>query len=154
MNMKLMPWRQRNDFPALRAEFDDVIRRFFNDTPEMVMPMPFSGNLVPPLNVAETDKSWIVSLEVPGMTEKDVQVQLKGRTLVLSGERKWDEEKKGKEFHTVESRYGAFERSFDLPDNALCDPDSLAATYKKGILEVTVPKTAPTRSAKIAVKAS
>ena len=153
MNIKLMPRRQRTAVATPRADFDDLINRFLIETPETRLPPAVSGNFFPALNVAETDKTWNLSLEVPGMSEKDVHVRLEGRTLVLSGERNWEEEKKGKEFYCVESQYGAFERRLDLPDNALCDADSLTATCKKGMLEITIPKTEPTRSAKIAVKA-
>lgn len=152
--MKLIPWRQRGDLTALRSEFDDMLSRFFADEPLSVPALlRTNGNPLPALNVAETEKSWTLTLDVPGMSEKDIQVELRGRTLVLSGERKWEEEKKGKEFRSVESRYGAFQRTFELPENALGDADAFVATCKKGVLEVTIPKAEPTRSSKIAVKA-
>lgn len=152
--MKLIPRRQRDELSSLRTEFDDMLGRFFGDTSESMLPAMLrrNGNLLPPLNVSETEKSWNITLDVPGMTEKDIQVELRGRTLVLSGERKWEEEKKGKEFRSVESQYGAFQRTVELPDNALGDPDALVATCKKGVLEVMIPKAEPTRSTKIAVK--
>lgn len=152
--MKLIPRRQRDELSSLRTEFDDMLGRFFGDTSESMLPAALrrNGNWLPPLNVSETEKSWNISLDVPGMTEKDIQVELRGRTLVLSGERKWEEEKKGKEFRSVESQYGAFQRTVELPDNALGDPDALVATCKKGVLEVMIPKAEPTRSTKIAVK--
>lgn len=150
--MKLIPWRQRAELGDLRSEMDALINRFFNDMPESRLPVAFTREIVPPLNVAETDKTWCLSLEVPGLSEKDVQVQLVGRTLVISGERKWEEEKKGKEFRSVESQYGSFQRTFELPDNALVDANALTAVCKKGILEVVIPKAEPTTAAKIAVK--
>jgi HSP20 family protein len=152
--MKLIPRRQRDELSSLRTEFDDMLGRLFGDTSESLLPAALrrNGNMLPPLNVSETEKSWNISVDVPGMTEKDIQVELRGRTLVLSGERKWEEEKKGKEFRSVESQYGAFQRTVELPDNALGDPDALVATCKKGVLEVMIPKAEPTRSTKIAVK--
>lgn len=143
--MKLVPWRQR-------AELDALINRFFDEMPASRLPAAFTREIVPPLNVAETEKAWCLSLEVPGLSEKDVQVQLLGRTLVISGERKWEEEKKGKEFRSIESQYGSFQRSFELPENALADAAALTAVCKKGILEILIPKTEPTQAAKIAVK--
>jgi HSP20 family protein len=151
--MKLIPWRPRSEMVDLRSEMDALINRFFSDMPESRLPEAFTREIIPPLNVAETDKTWCLSLEVPGLSEKDVQVQLVGRTLVISGERKWEEEKKGKEFRSVESQYGSFQRSFELPENALVDASALTAVCKKGILEIVIPKTEPTTAAKIAVKA-
>jgi HSP20 family protein len=150
--MKLIPWRPRSEMVDLRSEMDALINRFFSDMPESRLPEAFTREIIPPLNVAETDKTWCLSLEVPGLSEKDVQVQLVGRTLVISGERKWEEEKKGKEFRSVESQYGSFQRSFELPENALVDASALSAVCKKGILEIVIPKTEPTTAAKIAVK--
>ena len=94
--MKLIPRRQRDELSSLRTEFDDMLGRFFGDTSESMLPAMLrrNGNPLPPLNVSETEKSWNISLDVPGLTEKDIQVELRGRTLVLSGERKWEEEKK------------------------------------------------------------
>lgn len=150
--MKLIPWRQRGELADLRSEFDTLMNRFFSDMPEFRMPSAISREILPPLNVAETEKYWVLSLDVPGMSEKDIQVQLMGRTLLVSGERKWEEERKGKEYRSVESQYGAFQRSFELPENAVAEPDALVASYKKGMLEITIPKTEPTKAAKIAVK--
>jgi HSP20 family protein len=150
--MKLIPWRQRGELVDLRSEMDALINRFFTEMPESRLPAAFTREIIPPLNVAETEKSWCLSLEVPGLSEKDVQVQLVGRTLVISGERKWEEEKKGKEFLSVESQYGSFQRTFELPENALVDANALSAVCKKGILEIVIPKSEPTPAAKIAVK--
>jgi HSP20 family protein len=151
--MKLIPWRQRGELVDLRSELDALVNRFFSEMPESRLPAAFTREIIPPLNVAETEKSWCLSLEVPGLSEKDVQVQLMGRMLVISGERKWEEEQKGKEFRSVESQYGSFQRSFELPENALVDADALSAICKKGILEIVIPKTEPTHAAKVAVKA-
>jgi len=151
--MKLIPWRPRGELVDVRNEMDAVLKRFFGELPESRLPAAFTQEIVPPLNVAETEKSWCLSLELPGLSEKDIQVQLMGRTLLISGERKWEEEKKGREYRCVESQYGSFQRSFELPENALADADALTATCKKGILELVIPKTEPTHAAKIPVKA-
>jgi HSP20 family protein len=151
--MNIIPWRKQDEVSTFRGEFDDLFNRFFDDKGGSRLPATFQGASIPPINVAETDKNWSVSFELPGLNEKDIQVQLMGNQLVVSGERKWEEEKKGKEFYRVESQYGAFQRAVELPDNARLQPDALNATYKRGILEVTIPKSEPTPIAKIPVKA-
>jgi HSP20 family protein len=151
--MNMIPWRKRDDLATFRGAFDDLFTRIFQDDSDGNLPAAFRAAAVPPVNVAESEKNWTVSFELPGLNEKDIQVQLMGKQLVVSGDRKWEEEKKGKEFYRVESQYGAFQRAVELPDNARLDPDALAAAYKKGILEVTVPKVEPTPIARIPVKA-
>jgi HSP20 family protein len=151
--MQIIPWRKREDMTTFRSEFDRLLERFLEPDMGSNLPAAFRGATVPPVNVAETEKNWTVSFELPGLNEKDIQVQLMGNQLVVSGERKWEEEKKGKEFHRVESQYGSFQRSIALPENARLEPDSLVATYKKGILEISIPKVEPTPAAKIPVKA-
>jgi HSP20 family protein len=151
--MNLVPWRGRSDVSPFRSELDNLFGRYLE--PEFVsnLPTALRRGTIPPVDVSETEKNWMVCVELPGLNEKDIQVQILGQQLIVSGERKWEEEKKGKEFHRVESQYGSFQRSIQLPENARLDPDSVVATYKKGILEVLVPKVEPTPAAKIPVKA-
>jgi HSP20 family protein len=92
-------------------------------------------------------------VDLPGLEEKDIDVKLMGTQLMISAERKWEEEKKGKEFHRVESQYGSFARSLTLPENARMNRESIEATFQKGILEIKIPKVEPTPAAKIAIKA-
>ena len=150
--MSLVPWRKR-DLTPFPADFDELFERFLDPRLERNLPPAMRTASVPAVDVAETEKAWSFSFELPGLRETDIQVQLLGRQLVVSGERKWEEEKKGKEYHRVESRYGAFQRSLELPQNARLEADALVASYKKGILEITVPKVEPTPAAKIPVKA-
>jgi HSP20 family protein len=154
MNLALK--RNRNALTPFRTELEDLMGRFL-DAPTSVfesnLPEVFRRPGFPPVNVAETEKSWIVSLDLPGLDEKDITVQLMGNQLVVSGERKWEAEKKDKEYHRTESQYGSFQRAIELPDNARRQPDALTASYKRGILEIVVPKVEPTPAAKIPIRA-
>lgn len=152
--MKILPWRERQPSSPFATEVEEFLNRFpFSDAASR-LPDVFGRRVMPPVNIAETEKAWCVSVELPGLNEKDIQVQLMGDQLLISGERKWEEEKKNKEYHTVESQYGCFERAIRLPGNVRPEPENVTATYKKGILEVTVPKLEPTPAAKIPVKSS
>ena len=153
--MKLIPWTKRTDLANFRSEFDNLWNRFLDgDVYDTNLPAVFNRATFPPVNVAESEKNWTVSVELPGLREQDIQVQILGQQLMISGDRKWEDERKGKEFHRVESQYGAFQRSIQLPENTRLDPDAVVATYKKGILEITLPKVEPTPAAKIPVKSS
>lgn len=151
--MNIVPWRRPSSLETLRGEFDDLLNRFFDNGPANRLPAAFAPGAYPAVNLSESEKSWNVSFELPGLDAKDINVQVIGQQLVVSGERKWEEEKKNKEFHRVESQFGSFQRSVALPENVRLDPDSIVATYKRGILEVSLPKIEPTPAAKIPVKA-
>ena len=107
---------------------------------------------MPAMNVSEDEQGYEVTVELPGLDEKDIEIQLMGNQLVISGERKWHEEKKEQEFHRVESQYGSFQRSVTLPDDTRRDGEAVEATYKKGVLTVRVPKVEPTPARKIKVQ--
>ena len=155
--MKVLPWKKTNGDLALRTDLDTFLEEamqpfdlgFRNRLAEMFQ----TTRNFPPMNVCETSDHFVVSLELPGMDAKDVNVELVGNTLQISGERKWEEEKKGKDYRRVESQYGTFTRNVVLPDNLRHDKESIEATLTKGILEVRVPKVEPTPAAKIPVKA-
>jgi len=150
--MNLIPWRPKNELGSFRNELDGLFQRFFEDDAVSNLPATFRRGVSPPINVAESEKNWSVTLDLPGLDEKDIQVQLMGNQLVVSGERKWESEKKNKEFHRVEAQYGSFQRAILLPQNVRTDPDAVLATYKRGILEITIPKVEPTPTARIPIK--
>ncbi|MCK6449061.1 MAG: Hsp20/alpha crystallin family protein [Planctomycetes bacterium] len=152
--MQLIPWRERGDLLTFRSEFDKLFDSFFSNGGRFEhLPEAFRRGPIPAVNMAETEKDFLVSVELPGLDEKEIQVQLLGSELVISGERKWEGEKKDKTYHRVESQYGSFRRIVEMPEGAKCDPDAIAATYSKGVLEIRVPKVEPKPAAKIAVKA-
>jgi len=158
--MSLIPWRKQQEGPlALRSPFedfwkDDLLRNFWEpfDGTRTRLPAAFQARNYPAMNVSESENHFLVSLELPGMEAKDINIEIMGDQLQVSGERKWEEEKKGKEYHRVESQYGSFSRSLILPENARADRESIEATFQKGILEIKIPKVEPTPAAKIPIK--
>ncbi len=127
--MTLIKYKPNDYVPGTFGSFFD---RFFND--EM-----FSGNRYSPtVDVAETNKEFEIQFHIPGMRKEDIHINVDNDRLTVSGERKFENEKKEKNYHTVESHYGTFSRSFYLPDAV--NTDKIDASYKDGILTVTVPK--------------
>jgi HSP20 family protein len=104
----------------------------------------------PAVDITEDDGAIAVTAELPGMTEKDIQVTLSGSTLVIKGEKRQEREEKDKGYHLSERCYGEFQRSFLLPEGADCD--RVDAKFGNGVLTVTVPKTAQAAPRKIDVK--
>lgn len=97
-------------------------------------------SFTPQVDVAETEKAFELQFSVPGLKKEDLNIELNSGVLTVSGERKFKDEKKEKNYHSVETKYGAFKRSFELPDSI--DQDAVDAKYEDGILNILVPKDA------------
>ena len=90
------------------------------------------------VNIASDDRQYTITLEAPGLEQKDLSIELKDRTLFIKGNKQQDQEENEKHFYHVERRYGAFERVLAIPDDAIAD--EISATMKNGILKVTIPR--------------
>ena len=108
-----------------------------------------TGSFVPPVDIYEDEQSLVLKLDVPGMNEEDLNVQLENNTLTISGERKFEKEEKEENFHRIERRYGAFARSFTLPDTV--DTGKVEAGYENGILKIRLAKRAEAKPKQIKV---
>jgi HSP20 family protein len=114
--------------------FSTLVDRFFNESLARTGGSTFS----PRVDVVESENAYEVHVAVPGMNKEDFKVEINDNFLTVSGERKFINEKKDKNYHTVETQYGSFSRSFTLPENA--DGAKINAKYNNGILELTIPK--------------
>jgi HSP20 family protein len=92
----------------------------------------------PSADISETDKAYVVRVELPAVRKEDVKVTIDQGLLTIFGERKQQTDDKNEKFHRVESYYGSFERSFSLPDNV--NAETVRGESKDGILTVTIPK--------------
>jgi HSP20 family protein len=145
-------WRP---FESLRREID----RLFDDFDGGSWRSPFRrieaafGN-VPAVDVTETDKAYEIAAELPGMDEKNVEVKFANDVLTIKGQKRDEKEETKKDYYMRERSFGSFERSFAVPDGV--DTDKIDATFKKGVLTVTLPKSAEAQKAaqKITVKAA
>ena len=152
--MNIIPWNRRESLLPSTPDLESFFGRLLpNGERDLVSHLPKALGLgrFPALNVAETEENFTVTVDCPGMTEEDFQIEAMGNQLMISGERKWEEEKLGKEFKRVESQYGMFERTVQLPENVRLEAETIDATYKKGVLTITVPKLERTPAAKIEV---
>jgi len=146
MSTQLTPYSTRWDpFSAFRNEVDGLMERFFGteNGNEVV-------NWTPRLNLAENDKQYELTVDLPGMKPEDVSVELRHGDLWITGNRSGESEEKGKTWHRIERFHGEFRRAIRLGDDV--DPENVEAEYKDGVLHVTVPKTEKARSKKISIK--
>jgi len=144
--LQLVPRRER--FLSLIPEMD-LFDRFFND---LAVPEFFGEErvVVPAFDISETEKEYVISGEIPGMDAKDLDITLLDGCLTVKGEKKQEKEEKNENYHRVERHYGSFERSFRIPEKV--KTDKLDATYKDGILRLTLPKAEVSEAKKIEVK--
>jgi HSP20 family protein len=104
------------------------------------------------VDITENEKEIKLSAELPGMDEKDIDVSLQNNTLTIKGEKKEEKEDKGKDCYKMERSYGSFSRSIPVPVEV--ETDKVEAKFNKGVLSITLPKTAKAvaETKKIAVK--
>lgn len=143
-------------FVSLQREIDRLFEDFTRGFPSFAN-MPSlattkSDLVLPSMDVTETDKEIEITAELPGLEEKDVQINVADNMLTIRGEKKAEKEEKDKNYRLVERSYGSFERTLQLPDGV--NLDAIKANISKGVLTVTVPKPAPAQSKSIEVKAA
>jgi len=136
--------RIRDPFEALRRSIDRVFDEFRTGSAFEVLPALFGERRgvdvhLPRLDVAETDDEVQVSADLPGMEEKDVEVTIGDHSLTIRGEKSSESEEKKRDYHVKERAYGSFQRVVMLPEGI--DGDKAKATFKKGVLKITIPKT-------------
>ena len=137
-------------FVSLQREIDRLFEDFSRGFPTG------SGNgataLMPSMDITENEKEIEITAELPGLEEKDVQVNVADNLLTIRGEKKAEKEQKDKNYRLVERSYGSFERTLELPEGV--NADAIKANISKGVLKVTVPKPVPAQAKKIDVKSA
>jgi HSP20 family protein len=123
-----------NDYTP--TTFSNLIDRFFNES--VVRTGGSQYSFVPKVDITENEKAFELHVVVPGMSKEDFKIDLNENFLTISGERKHTREKKENNFHSIESQYGTFSRTFSLPENV--DASNISAAYVNGILEINLPK--------------
>ncbi len=147
--------RERSPFDRLRSEidrlFDDfgvgprrsTFRRGVFDA-EPFWYGELSWGKVPAVDIAETEKGYEITAELPGIDEKNVEVKYADHTLTIKGEKKEEKKEKKENYYLSERSYGSFQRSFRVPEGV--DADKVEAAFKNGVLTVTLPKTPETQN--------
>ena len=146
--MSIMRWRPRRDLLSIRDEMNRLLDSFFTGWPEQRKGL-LEGEWAPSIDVAETDEEITVTAELPGVKQEEVDISIADGVLTLKGEKKEEKEVKEKNYHRIERNYGSFQRSVGLPTGA--QADKAKATYKDGILTITVPKTEETKPKQIKI---
>ena len=120
------------NFRSLQGEINRLFDRDLDDSNGQLTQWPMR------VDIREDENSIVVKADVPGMEQKDIHVNVDNGMLTISGERKFSDEEHKDQYHRVERAYGRFSRSFQMPNTT--NPENISATYKNGVLEVTLPK--------------
>ena len=148
----LVPWKlgEEKQVPVKRTQSEDTLTSLHNDIDRLFDDFfrgfdlaPFGesfGNFSPSIDVRENDHEYQVTAELPGMDENDIEVTLDNNSLTISGEKKQETEDKSQNYYRMERSYGSFQRCISLPPGI--KSDQIDANFNKGILSITLPKTA------------
>jgi HSP20 family protein len=141
------PWREFAELEnRIASVFGGLPARTNGDREQSIA----TAEWAPLVDITEDEKEYIVKAELPEIKKEDVKVTVEDGVLSISGERKFEKEKKGKKFHRIERAYGSFERSFTLPEGA--DGTKVNAEFKDGVLCVRLPKTEKAKPTAVEVK--
>ena len=161
--MNLIPWRKKREsdegrepsetsLANLRHDMDSLFDRFFRDPWSWGdSDSPASGLMnMPRTDLADTENEVTVTMELPGVDPKNVDISITGDVLTVRGEKKEEKKERKKNYHYVERQHGSFHRSVQLPSTV--DPSKVDATFKDGVLSVSVAKNPEAKPKRITVR--
>ena len=147
--MAIIRWDPFRDMVTLREKmnrmFEDIFSQRSGEGKEMV-----TCSWAPAVDIFETEKELVLSAEIPGIDEKDIEIKVEDNTLSLKGERKFEKETKEENYHRLERSYGSFFRAFTLPNSI--DPERIQAAHENGVLKITMPKREERQPRKVKIR--
>lgn len=134
-----------SDLTGMQQEMNRVFDEFFGERQGDMAQCTWT----PMVDVSETDAELKIRAELPGLTQENIEIHLQDNVLTLQGEKKQEQKEERENFHRVERCYGTFSRSFSLPANV--KTDAIQATFKNGVLLITLPKVEEAKPKKIEI---
>ena len=147
MAFEVKRYEPLKELANLREEMDRMWNRFFGEWPSREA---FRGEWAPSVDVSETKENILVKAEVPGMNPKDIDISLANDILTIKGKKQQETEEKEENYHRIERSYGSFSRSIRLPRDVI--GEKIKASYKNGVLTITLPKSEEAKEIKIQVE--
>jgi len=147
MVWELTPWRPF-EFDRIRKEMDRLWDSFLEGRP--VRRVEDDREWLPSVDVSETKNDLVIKAEMPGLDPKDIDISMNNGYLTIKGEKKLEKEEKEENYHLIERSYGSFTRSVRLPREV--QSDKITASFKNGILKITLPKSEEAKKKEIKIK--
>jgi HSP20 family protein len=145
--MAIIKWDPFRDLVTLREKMNRLFEDAFTSRGEERDLI--ASTWTPAVDIYETENELILSAEIPGIDEKDVEIKVEDNTLSIKGERKFEKETKEENYHRIERSYGSFYRSFTLPN--YIDQDKIQAVHENGVLKITMPKKTELKPRKVKI---
>jgi HSP20 family protein len=146
--MALVRYAPARELSSLHSEMNRLFNSFF-DTPTTGNGAP-ARRWIPAMDVVEADDHYVLTADLPGLGEDEVNIEVAENVLTVSGERKSEHEDKRDGYVRVERSYGSFRRSLTLPEGV--DADAVSASFDKGVLEVRIPKPEQRKPRRVEIK--
>ncbi len=147
MAWELTPWRPF-EFDRIRREMDRLWDSFLEGRP--MRKAEEGREWLPSIDVSETKNELVIKAELPGLDPKDIDISMNNGYLTIKGEKKHEKEEKDENYHLVERSYGSFTRSVRLPNEV--QSDKITASFKNGVLRITLPKSEEAKKKEIKIK--
>jgi HSP20 family protein len=147
--MALVRWEPVRELNSLQQEMNRLFSTFF-DSPTGNGSNGAVRRWIPAMDLVETDEHFVLTADLPGLTQDDINLEFEGDVLTLSGERKVEHQQRKEGFYRLERAAGAFTRSLTLPEGV--DVDGVSATFDKGVLEVRIPKPEARKPRRVAIQ--
>ena len=145
--MAIIRWDPFRDLVTLREKMNRLFEEAYSSRgseKDLI-----TSTWTPSVDIYETDHELVLTAELPGIEDSDINIELEDNTLTLKGERKFEKEIKEENYHRIERAYGSFARSFSLPPNI--EQEKISAEHEIGILKITIPQKPQTKPKKISV---
>lgn len=143
--MPITRWDPFRDVTTLQNRLNSLFQDYNRAEGEPVA----AASFIPPVDIYEDDHQIVLKLEVPGMKQEDLDIQLENNNLTVRGERKFENEEKEENFHRIERRYGSFVRNFSLPQTI--DTNNVTANYDAGVLTISLAKKAESKPKQVKI---
>jgi len=135
--LSVNPW-------SLHREIDKLFTNAFHHLGRLPGDEPVEGVMIPKVDISGTDKEYLISAELPGMEEKDIELEVHGDTLRIKAQREQENKDEKRGYFRIERHYGMFQRVLQLPEDA--DVDNIQANYKNGVLHISVARKTPLKN--------
>lgn len=147
--MALVRWEPARELTSLQQEMNRLFSSFF-DTPTAGNGGTYARRWIPAMDLVETDEEYVLTADLPGLSQEDINLEFEDNVLTLSGERKAEHSERKEGYYRLERASGSFSRSLTLPEGV--DAEAVKATFEKGVLEVRIPKPEQRKPKKVAIK--
>ncbi len=145
--MSLIKWNPNANLLSARSDWDHFLTEFFGNGWERN-----SNAWYPSVDISEDENAFTITADLPGISKKDINMNVKENVLTVSGNRNYEKKDKKDTYYRMERGYGKFSRSFQLPDNVT--ENKITANFKNGVLTVCVPKSEELKPKEIEIKVS